>query len=350
MARKKSESRPKSMTPADWENLPEEELLKFRVRDLGLTIEGTHLVDQVATLYAELDAAGIGFHPPCYLADEWLSPDRVPCIGIPFYLAHPRLKHLEAKMMLEVEGGADVECMKLLRHEAGHALNYAYELFKRTRWRELFGTFSSEYSQSHPRQPFSKRFVRHLRDNYAQVHPDEDWAETFAVWLTPKDNWKDRYRDWPAIKKLNYVDGVFSKCGSQPPTVTTRQMPWSAARMTSTLETFYRRRRKHLAEDFPGFYDPGLQRIFAAALADAPALKASQFIRQRRRKLINSVASCTGQPKYDIDKLVGKLIRRCDALALVVTGDLVDIATELAAYVTTVIIDVRRFYKDWEAS
>ena len=348
MARKKSKSksRPKPMTPADWENLPEDELLRLRVRDLGLKLNETPLAECVKRLYAELNAIGIDFHPPCYLADEWLAPDRVPVIGIPFYLAHPRLKHLEQKMMLEVEGATDAKCMKLLRHEAGHALNYAYELFKRTRWRELFGPFSAKYKQDYRTRPYSKRFVRHLRDHYAQSHPDEDWAETFAVWLTPNSNWSRRYRDWPVIRKLNYVNSLFKKLSSQPAPVTTRKMSWSASRMTSTLAAFYERRRRYLAEDFPGFYDPGLQRIFSATATDDSAQRASHFLRQHRRKLINSVAFCTGQRKYDIDKLLRKLIKRCDVLKLTVGDNHVEAAADIAAYVTTVIIDVRRFYKD----
>ena len=338
--------RPRS--PADWENLPEEELLKLRVRDLGLAIEGSALAELVKRLYEELTGAGITFHPDCYLADEWLAPDRVPVIGIPFYLAHPRLKHLEQKMMLEVEGGTEAECMKLLRHEAGHALNYAYELFKRTRWRELFGPFTTEYTQGYYAQPYSKRFVRHLRDNYAQCHPDEDWAETFAVWLDPKSDWPDRYRGWPAMKKLKYVERVTKEVGSQGPKVTTRQLHWSAGRMTSTLEAFYRRRRRYLAEDFPGFYDPGLQRIFAAPAGGTEGTSASGFIRHHRRHITNSIATCTGERKYDLNQLLGKLMMRCDALGLKVTREPVAVATELTAYVTTVIIDVRRFRREWE--
>jgi len=309
-------SHKKAKSPAEWEHLPEEELLKLRVRDLGLRIEGSWLEDPVKRLYEELSGAGITFHPPCYLADEWLAPDKVPVMGIPFYLAHPRLKHLEQKMMLEVEGGTEADCMKLLRHEAGHALNYAHELFKRTRWRELFGPFSTEYTQGYYAQPYSRRFVRHLQDNYAQNHPDDDWAETFAVWLDPRSNWQQRYKDWPAIRKLQYVQHVFEKVGSAPPKVTTRQMHWSADRMTSTLEAFYQRRRRYLAEDFPGFYDPGLQRIFSGSTEGEPGTPAAAFIRHHRRHIIHAIATCTRERKYDIDQLLRKLIRRCEALGL----------------------------------
>ena len=118
----------------DWEQLSDRELMDVRVRDLNLRVEGSVLEPRVEQLYEELEAKGLGFRPPCYLADEWLCPDRQPIIGIPFWLAHPRLARIEQRMMYEVEGGAEEWCMKLLRHECGHAINYAYELFKKTRF------------------------------------------------------------------------------------------------------------------------------------------------------------------------------------------------------------------------
>jgi len=150
-----------------WENLSDEELLRVRIRDLGLQIPGSCVEPFVQRLYDELDAKGISCHPTCYLADEWLTPDKIPTIGIPFCLAHPRLTKLEKTMMYEVEGGDADVCMKLLRHECGHALNYAYQLYRRTRWRALFGRFSDTYSNSYSYQPYSRRFVINLEDNYA---------------------------------------------------------------------------------------------------------------------------------------------------------------------------------------
>jgi hypothetical protein len=165
----------------DWERLKDEELLDFRLCDFHLTIKGTDLEVYVQQLYYELTQKNIIFHPVCYLADEWLCPDLEPVIGIPFYLAHSRLKKLEHKMMLDVEGGTKSSCMRLLRHEAGHTINYAYRLYRRKRWKELFGLFSKDYPQKYRFRPYSKSYVRHLEDWYAQYHPDEDFAETFAV-------------------------------------------------------------------------------------------------------------------------------------------------------------------------
>jgi len=346
MARSKRQSRAKT----GWEKLPDEDLLTMRIRDLGLQIPGSPLEKPIGRLYAELDAQGIAFHPRCYLADEWLCPDKVPVIGIPFVLAHPRLKKLERRMMLEVEGGTEASCMKLLRHEAGHTLNYAYELFRRTRWRELFGPFTARYTDDYSPRPYSKRFVNHLRDNYAQSHPDEDFAETFAVWLALPGRWRDKYRGWPALRKLRYVDHLMRRIGPAEPIVTGGQTPWSASRMTSTLANYYQRKRRTLGEDFPGFFDPALQRLFASAdAAGADEVKASEFLRRWRRATVSAVATWTGQRKFDIDRLLGKLIRRAEAMDLRVRKGEPEMASEVAAFVTAVINEVYRFAEDAES-
>lgn len=329
----------KNLTPADWEHLPDDELLKWRVRDLGLAIAGTHLEEKINRLYGELAARGIGFKPPCYLADEWLCPDKVPAIGIPFYLAHPRLLHLERKMMLEVEGGTDEWCLRLLRHETGHALNYAYRLYTRTRWRQLFGPFSTPYLNDYFTQPFSRRYVIHLQDHYAQAHPDEDFAETFAVWLTPRSDWQEKYRGWPALKKLNYVDTLMAQIGGTPPVVATYETPWSARRMVSTLAAFYDRRHRLLGEDFSGFYDPALQGIFGAS-AGAPRLPADRFIRRQRHQMTDRVSRWTGQRKFDTDKLLRKLAARCADLGLYLQKPETDTILELTAFVTAVMCNI----------
>ena len=339
MARRKRQIR----RPEEWENLLDEQLLRIRVRDLGLQIEGSVLQSRVEQLYAELDDRGIGFHPPCYLANEWLCPDRVPMIGVPFYLVHPRLKQLEQDMMLEVEGGTESSCMKLLRHEAGHAINYAYRLFARTRWRELFGPFSAPYSEWYYARPYSKLYVIHLGYNYAQAHPDEDFAETFAVCLHPGSGWQERYRDWPAMKKLHYVDHLMRTIGCRPPLVTTREELRPASRMTSTLAMHYDRKRRYLREGFPGFYDHGLQRLFVEGPPADRCQKASAFLRQWRRKIIDSVCMWTGDRKFDVNALLALLIRRCDGLGLYARKSEVETACDAAAFITAVMGGVHNF-------
>lgn len=300
-----------------WEDLSDEDLLQVRIRDLNLQIAGSWVEPFVERLYEELTAKGIACHPTCYLADEWLTPDKIPTIGIPFCLAHPRLRQLEQKLMYEVEGGSDDVCMKLLRHECGHALNYAYQLYRRTRWRELFGLFSATYSGSYYYQPYSRRFVVHLEDNYAQSHPDEDFAETFAVWLTPDSRWQAKYKDWPVIKKLLYVDRVMHDLGDSDPVVTPKGWPpYSAARMTSTLAAHYERKRRALGSEFQGYYDDSLLELFESSHGGNSAIKASRFVRGHRAQLVTNVTRWTGHRKFDIHQLVNRLATRCDVLGL----------------------------------
>jgi hypothetical protein len=321
----------------DWEDLSDDELLQIRIRDLKVQIPGSSLQRLVDDLDEELDAKGIGFHPDCYLADEWLTPENMPTIGIPFYLAHPRLRQLEKRLMYDVEGGTERSCMRLLRHECGHALNYAYGLYRRTRWRELFGSFSAAYSDSYDYQPYSRRFVSNLRDNYAQSHPEEDFAETFAVWLNPASCWQEKYRGWPALKKLHYVDHVMRDIGRKSPrTVVTDQPPYAASRMTSTLAAFYERRRRALGSAFQGFYDDSLEELFAPARSDQGDVTAGDFLRSNRARLVNTVARWTGHRKFDIDQLIGRLINRCNVLGLCVDGSDAESLVHLTAFLTAI--------------
>ncbi|MBN1123380.1 MAG: putative zinc-binding metallopeptidase [Sedimentisphaerales bacterium] len=309
--------------PIDWESLSDEELLQLRIKDLGLQIDESPLEPLIKRVYAELEDHGLFFRPSCYLADEWLCPDKEPIIGIPFCLAHRRLKQIEFDMMYEVEGGDEKSCMKLLRHECGHAFNYAYRLFSRTRWRELFGSFSERYSDSYSYQPYSRRYVVHLDNHYAQSHPDEDFAETFAVWLNPGNSWKQKYKGWPAIKKLNYIDSLVSRIGWQPPLVDAgNDPPWSAQRMRSTLAAYYERKRKNLGSDFPGFYDDSLKEVFLMYPKGRKSIKASKLLREHRKQIVDNVARWTGHRKYDLYQLVHRFIIRSNALDLYARADI----------------------------
>jgi hypothetical protein len=326
-----------------WARLPEKRLLEFRVKDLGLRIEGTSLEKRIDQLYRELDAAGIWLHPPCYLADEWACPDEVPAIGIPFYLSHPRLKRLERKMMLEVEGGTHEEAMRILRHEAGHSVNYAYYLHRKRRWRELFGPFNADYKDVYRVRPYSKRFVRNLDNWYAQMHPDEDFAETFAVWLRPGHNWRKEYSGWGALEKLEYVDELMRSdvIGRTPKlTAKPRRFLSPANRMKVTLGAFYRRRRAQHAREYPDFYDRDLRRLFSDA--EPPSReKASAFLRRRRRELVENISRWSREKKFAINWLLSDLVDRCNELDLRVVRPEADTVLEVTAYLTALVVNYR---------
>ncbi|HYM61555.1 MAG TPA: putative zinc-binding metallopeptidase, partial [Thermoanaerobaculia bacterium] len=216
------------------------QLLPKRIRELGLRLEGTPLAGQIEELYRELDEHGLHrFRPLCYLSDEWGCPSGEPVIGIPFYLADPRVAEIE-RAMNDVENEREV--MMYLRHEAGHAFNYAYELYQREEWRDLFGPFRRPYRDDYAFSPFSRDYVRHIAGWYAQKHPDEDFAETFAVWLDPDSQWRERYSGWPAMRKLLYVDRVAHELGEAEPVRTAGHTDITVEEMDETVEEFYRGR------------------------------------------------------------------------------------------------------------
>src|SRR5258708_17130786 len=207
----------RALLPAVWEGWDDERLLGLRMCDLDLQVEGSGLEERMAELDRDLAEHGLRFRPHAWLSDEWFTPDGVPGIAIPFYLAHPRLARLEQNQMLEVEGGTPEWCLRILRHETGHALDNAYRLRLRRRRRDLFGSPAKPYPEFYTPRPYSKSFVLHLDAWYAQSHPDEDFAETFAVWLTPTSDWRQRYAGWPAGKKLEYMDALMRSVRDRPP-------------------------------------------------------------------------------------------------------------------------------------
>lgn len=239
--------------------VPSRKLLRLRIRDLGLSVENSPIQTAVNRLYRELAGRGLGiFKPRVYLGDEWFSPDGVPAISVPFYLAHPRLRALEKHIMRDVEGDSPAYFMRLLRHEAGHCLIHAFKLTRDKEWKRLFGDPRQAYKpETYMADPRSKAFVRNLHGWYAQAHPEEDFAETFAVWLSPYSRWRVRYARWPrANAKLRYVDKLARRIASgaagypTPRMLTAREndLICNAERLKSTLARYYARRKKEKHE------------------------------------------------------------------------------------------------------
>lgn len=313
--------------------LDDDALLKMRICDLGLKIAGTELEGRIDKFYAELAAKDIALKPICYLGDEWFCPEGSATIAIPFYLAHPRLKRLEAKMMMEVEGDTEAWCLRLLRHEMGHVLNHAYLLQKHKRWQQLFGPPSLEYSESFRARPYSKRFVRHLDGYYAQSHPEEDFSETFAIWLTPEIDWRQQYRGWKALEKLEYVDQLMKQLAGKPPLVFSKKKISDASRLRSRLGAHYRRRRRTYAQDFPDFFDADLRKLFVTAANAPDNERAATFLRRSNKLILNAVSAWTGEPKFTISRLLRALTERCAELDLRLKSQ--SAAVEVAAYLAT---------------
>jgi hypothetical protein len=328
------------MESLEWSGLDDEQLLEKKISRLGLSIPGTALQPLVQQLYDELSQKGLVFHPPCHVGDEWFVPVGIPAIFVPFFLVHERLRKLEAKMMLEVEGESAEWFMRLMRHEAAHAYAYAYQLFRKRKWQRVFGRTSADTTPEFYRpRPYSHSFVVHLDDWYAQSHPDEDFAETFAVWLTPGLDWRTRFKGWKALQKLEYVDELMRTMAGQAPPHQPEYRAQDLDCLNIKLKTYYARKRKLYEDSYPDFYDRDLRQLFVTGPDTAIAMKASVYLRQRRRQLMDAVCEWTNENKYRVNKLLTRLIERCDQLDLRLKAG--DASTDLpvSAYLTTLVMN-----------
>jgi len=292
----------------------------MRMCDLDIRIEGTDLEARIQQFYGELKDRGLRFRPHFWLSDDWFTPDGLPGSAIPFYMAHPRLARLELNQMLEVEGGTPEWCMRILRHEIGHAIENAYLLRRRRRRQQLFGKSSEPYPDYYRPKPHSKSFVLHLDSWYAQSHPDEDFAETFAVWLNPRSMWRERYAGWPALRKLEYVDELMREIAGQRPLVTSKARVDPLSRLRKTLREHYQEKRERYGLEYPNFYDRDLRRLFSDAPEFRGNITAASFLNRIRKEVRRKVAGWTGEFQYTIDRVLEDMIERCRELNLRLTG------------------------------
>ena len=318
-------------------NLSDEELLERKIRSLGLRLD--ELQPLIQELYKELSAKGLTFQPPCHVGDEWFVPIGIPAIFIPFFLVHERLRKLERKMVLEVEGETPDWFMRLMRHEAAHAYSYAYQLYKKKKWQQTFGLASTEETGFYRPRPYSRSYVVHLDDWYAQSHPDEDFAETFAVWLTPGLDWRTRYKGWKALQKLEYVDSLMRSLAGKPPIHQPQYRVTEYDCLNIKLKTYYAHKRKLYEDTYPDFYDADLRQLFPAGPEVEGRVKASVLLRQRRGQIMESVAQWTNERKYRVHKLLNRLIKRCHQLDLYVKPDDAQLNLQVSAYVTTLVMN-----------
>lgn len=323
-------------------------LLPVPIKQLGLKLEGSPIEHYVEQLFKELDAKGLKhFRPAFYLTSEWGCPSEEPVIGVPFYLADPRLGAIESAVN-DIENEAEI--MMYMRHESGHAFNYAYEFYKTDEWREIFGPFRRPYRDHFRFVPFSKNYVRHIAGWYAQKHPDEDFAETFAVWLTPRSNWREKYKNWPAMKKLRYVDRIARDVADKPPIRSLGETDFTVEDMEETIEEFYKTTTRDESEEIADLpLDVDLDDIFPRAdqLPEDRVCKASESVEQHRREIVDKVSYWTGVRRSLVKSLVEAVEKKVGELGLVVDkNNESEQIVELSVYVTTLVMNFfsrRRF-------
>jgi hypothetical protein len=333
--RRKGEKRP------DWAGLTDAELLEWRFRNLRLKADNPILGPDVDHLYDVLQRRGIRFKPHVWISTDWFSPDGIPGIAVPFFAAHPRLAQLERRMKHEAEGGNRRWRRRILYHEAGHALDTAYGLRRRAEWRAVFGRASRQYPSAYAARPASRRFVQHLGHWYAQSHPTEDFAETFAVWLQPKARWRREYAGWPALEKLEYVDDLMTGIAGRRPKNSNRSVVAPLSSNRRSLKEHYRRQQP--TEDrTEKRYDQWLRRAYTSRDRRPRALAADRFLAAHEDRIRAAVFRRTGTQPYLFSQVAQSVRRRCRILDLALRGTQRDALETAIRLYARIIRDVLR--------
>ena len=318
-------------------NAEPQSLQSTRICDLGLKLEGSEVEKFVQQLYRELEQKKIlKFRPACYLTDEWGCPSGEPIIGIPFYLARRDLAAIEQEHN-DLEDSREI--MKYLRHEAGHAFNYAYRLHRTPEWKQLFGPYRRPYRENYRPALFSKDYVRYLPGWYAQKHPDEDFAETFAVWMTPRSGWRRKYRGWGALAKLQYMDRIARELGHSEPARKRGEPDVTVDEMEMTVGEFYR----HSTEQVPLLdvnLDVDLATIFSGPRKKKTAEPAAALIGRHRKALVDHISQWTAMQRPLVRKLMELMEKRSAELGLVADSRReFEQLSELTVFVTTLVMN-----------
>ncbi|HEY8540360.1 MAG TPA: putative zinc-binding metallopeptidase [Steroidobacteraceae bacterium] len=325
-----------------WVRLSDEELLKKRFCDLRLSLKNTAVERHMRKLERDLRRRGIRFRPHLWLSTEWFSPDGVPGIAVPFYMAHPRLMRLERKQMAQVEGGNANWLLRILRHELAHALDNAFRLRRRKGWRRIFGKASRPYPDIYRARPASRNYVLHLGHWYAQSHPTEDFAETFAVWMQPKARWRRDYADWPALRKLEYVDQLMESIRGERPVVVNRIEIEPLSENRRTLADHYKIQRARYELETPSAYDLRLKRIFGKRRKGKRLMQASRFVRQVRPQLERLLIRRSRLHPYLVHHVLRTVIHRCRELDLVVDTSQREAKRAVLGVLERILMDILR--------
>jgi hypothetical protein len=333
----------KRREPAEyrWADYDDDRLLNLRFSSLRLRLRDSLVWPDVERLYDELERRGVGFRPHVWMSTEWFSPDGTPGFAIPFYLAHPRLRQLERNVMGEVEGGNRKWRMRILRHETGHAIDNAYALRRRADWRRTFGRASAPYPDDYSPRPSSRRYVLHLGHWYAQSHPTEDFAETFAVWMQPKSRWRHDYADWPAYRKLEFVDQVMDEIALRAPTHCNRSVIEPLSKVDQTLGAHYRAKK----ERYGGMerrYDRWMARVFVPRARRPRAIAASRFVREIEPQLRRLLERRARLHPYFVDHAIRTVRQRSRQLDLVLRGSRREAKRPVVRLHERIVLDVLR--------
>jgi hypothetical protein len=327
------------MQKINYSRLSDEELLQIKFKNLNLKIAGSIIEKRLSRLYTELEDKGLIFKPHTWISDEWFTPDYTPGFAIPFYLFHSRLIKLEKDQMLEAEGYSKKECLEIMRHETGHAISHAYQLYKLKSWENIFGDYRKPYPLWYTPEIRSKEYVTHLNAWYAQAHPLEDFAETFAVWVNPKNNWRRMYSGWGAIRKLEYLDGLMSRIGNRKPLITAAEEYAGIHKLKYTIGQHYERKKRFYSAEWAESFDVELRKIFTDKKVKG-GLPAYNFLKRIRRGIRKTISEVLDVPQYTVEQLMIELMKRSLRLDLHLRIPEEEAAKMLLVIVTAQIINL----------
>ena len=297
------------------EQYSDHELLDLKICDLRLSLKTSFVYPLIQKVIKELENKNICARPHFWVSDDWFCPDGILGIAIPFYLLHPRLIELERQQMGYVEGDSKVECLRILRHELGHVIDNAFELRKNRQRTSIFGKASTAYPRQYTYRHYSKNFVRNLDCGYAQSHPAEDFAETFAVWLTPNSNWRVSYRDWPAMTKLLFVNEQMRQIAHRRPLINSKEEIDPIKNINKTLRSYYNAKKKRNGLFKDRFWNHGFAQIFPQANNPLAPL-ASSFVRRHKKELCKEISNDIRVPQYLIMQMLNSFIAHSKARKL----------------------------------
>ncbi|MCO4753671.1 MAG: putative zinc-binding metallopeptidase [Bacteriovoracaceae bacterium] len=295
------------MTQSKLSHLTDEEILSMPIKDLPIDPCAVPFPKAITKLKSELRRRDIDWTPHVWASEEWFSPDGVPGFAFPFTLLDPRLIRLEKKYVGFLEGSTEKEFLKLVRHECAHAIDNAFHLRKLKRRQKVFGISSTPYPSYYLPVAHSKKFVRHLPQGYAQAHPEEDWAETFAVWLGDKRQWRNKYQDWPAIVKLNLVDEIMNELKFKYPQTTNHKTPLHFSQDTRTLKQYFKWRRSSLGLMRKNFYNAKLDSVFSSE----GVLETRDFFKKHEQHICRNLKKRTNLNSAIIKVMVKELKQEC---------------------------------------
>jgi hypothetical protein len=218
----------------------------------------------------------------------------------------------------EAEGGNRRWRLRLLRHEFGHAVDTAFALRRRRDWQSVFGSPGARYSRDYTARPRSRNHVLHLEHWYAQSHPTEDFAETFAVWLQPKARWRVAYAGWPALAKLEFVDALMGEIAGRSPKRRDRSVVSPVADNSRTLGEHYRR-RAGLASGHDPRYDRRLLRVFKVRESSRD-IAVERWLREIKPGLMRTLLRRTGAHPYLAHQVLRAVRQRARVLDLTLRG------------------------------